>query len=224
MKKHFLFVAVILLMFTSLHASNACAQTSNPTVYLESRDEFSNDFSAGVIRKSVPVTLTEDRQRAGYVVRFTWATNEGSETRGVMTALMIGVYLSGSYERVSMSITDRRSKDVIYSYTCQKGGRHTQSVAECLAKHWKEAFESGKIEMHQFSAIELAGIQDTEAETVSVRKTGETLPAQVSVHPVTSPVVVPETIPAFASQTESVADASRRLKAAKATENAKPQS
>jgi hypothetical protein len=88
----------------SLHATGASAQTTQPTVYLESKEEFANDFSAGVIRKNVPVTLTGDRQQAGYVARFTWATNEGSKTQGVMTALMTGVYLSGSYERVSMSI------------------------------------------------------------------------------------------------------------------------
>jgi hypothetical protein len=224
MKKHSLFTAGALLALATTLAASALAQTTHPTVYLESRDEFSNDFSAGVIRKNVPVTLTEDRQQAGYVVRFTWATNEGSKTQGVMTALMTGIYMSGSYERVSMSITERRSKNVVYSYTCQKGGRHTQSVAECLAKHWKDAFEGRKIEMRQFSAIDLAGIEDTEDETISVRKAGDTLPAQVTAHPATSPAVVPETTPAFAAQTETVADASRRLKAAQAAEKAKPHS
>lgn len=208
---------IVLLVLT---ASVASAQTAHPTVYLESKDEFANDFSAGVIRKNVPVTLTADRQQAGYVARFTWATNEGSRTQGVMTALMTGVYLSGSYERVSMSIIERKSKNLIYSYTCQKGGRHMQSVAECLAKHWKGAFESGKIQMHEFTAGDLEGIQDAEAETVSVRKAGDTVPAQMTLHPEPS---APQTMTVVSQQSESLGDAARRIKAEKATRVAQQQ-
>jgi hypothetical protein len=208
-----IFTLVVLL---ALLASIASAQTGHPTVYLESKDEFANDFAAGVVRKNVPVTLTADRQQAGYVARFTWATNEGSKTQGVMTALMTGMYLSGSYERVSMSITERKSKNLIYSYTCQKGGRHMQSVAECLAKHWKSAFESGKIKMHEFTAGDLEGIQDGEAETVSVRKAGDTVAAQITLHPAASPAAALQNTTASDVQTESVADAARRLKAERA--------
>jgi len=221
MKKNLIFFVLFSAMLISLHVSGASAQT-NPTVFVESKDEFANDFSAGVIRKNVPVTLTGDRQQAGYIVRFTWATNEGSKTRGVMTTLAIGIYMSGSYERVSMSIVERKSRNLIYSYTCQKGGRHMQSVAECLAKHWKHAFESGKINMHQFSVGDLADIQDAEAETVSVRKAGETLPAQVTEHPLVPPPVAPQNSTASDVAMESVADAARRAKAERAARKAKP--
>jgi hypothetical protein len=222
MKKYFFVAAAILGMITT-HATSVSAQADNPTVYLESKDEFANDFSAGVIRKNVPVTLTADRLKAGYVARFSWATNEGSKTQGVMTALITGVYLSGSYERVSMSIIERKSKNIVYSYTCQKGGRHMQSVAECLAKHWKEAFEGRKIKMQQFTASDLADIEDSEAETVSVRKSGDTLAAQITVHP-TAPAAPIQNTTASDVQPESVADASRRLKAERAAQSAKPQS
>jgi hypothetical protein len=208
-----------LVVLFLLAASVSAAQADRPTVYLESKDEFANDFSAGVIRKNVPVTLTADRRQAGYVARFTWATNEGSKTQGVMTALVTGVYMSGSYERVSMSITDRKTKNLIYSYTCQKGGRHMQSVAECLAKHWKEVLQSGKIQMHEFDAADLEGIQDAADETVSVRKAGDTVATQITEHPSVAPQA---TMGDFRSTTasdvpaESVADAARRAKAEKA--------
>jgi hypothetical protein len=223
MKRQFLFSTAMLALLTAANVKSAPAQTSHPTVYLEAKDEFANDFSAGVIRKNVPVTLTTDRQQAGYVARFTWATNEGSKTQGVMTALMTGVYMSGSYERVSMSLIERKSKNVIYSYTCQKGGRHMQSVAECLAKHWKGSFESGKIKMQEFSATDLEGIQDAEAETVSVRKTGDTVPAQITEHPVVTPAMSLQSTTASDVQTESVADAARRLKVERAAQKAKAQ-
>jgi hypothetical protein len=222
MEKHLPLLVAILVLLASVHATSASAQTNNPTVFVESKDEFANDFSAGVIRKDVPVTLTADEHQAGYVARFSWATNEGSKTQGVMTALMTGVYMSGSYERVSMSIIERKSKNLVYSYTCQKGGRHMQSVAECLAKHWKEAFESGKIKMQQFTPSDLAGIQDVEAETVSVRKAGDTLPAQIVDHPPAPPVASLQIIPTPEVQTESVAEAARRLKAERAAQKDKP--
>jgi hypothetical protein len=223
MKKHFVLTASILIMSGAIRATGARAKAIQPTVFLESKDEFANDFSAGVIRKNVPVILTGDRQQAGYIARFTWATNEGSKTRGVMTALMIGVYMSGSFERVSMSIIERKSKNLIYSYTCQKGGRHTQSVAECLAKHWKDWFETGKIKMQVFTASDLAGIQDDIDETVSVRKAGDTLPAQVTEHPAPVASASLQDTTASEVQTESVADAARRLKAEKAAKKPVPQ-
>jgi hypothetical protein len=44
-----------------------------------------------------------------------------------------------------MTIVDAKSKDVVFSYTCRKSTQNLDassalatSVAECLAKHWKE--------------------------------------------------------------------------------------
>ena len=84
--------------------------------------------------------------------------------------------MSGSYERMSMTLLERKSGDVIYSHACLKGGGHIQSVAECLAYHWKTAFANGKIKMKPFTASELESVWDGNAETVSVSKAGDTLP------------------------------------------------
>ena len=200
-------LALIVLLAAS--ASFASAQTLHPTVYLESKDEFANDFAAGVIKKNVPVTLTADRRE--------WATNQGSKTQGVMTSLAWGIYMDGAYERVSMSITDRRSKDLVYSYTCQKGGRHMQSVAECLAKHWKEAFDSGKIRMHEYSAADLAAIQESNPETISIRKDSDIAPVQITSHPAAA--ATPQmTVVSADPEPESLGDYARRMKAEKAAQ------
>jgi len=44
-----------------------------------------------------------------------------------------------------MSIVDTKTKDVVFSYTCKKTSQNmgassalATSVAECLAKHWKD--------------------------------------------------------------------------------------
>jgi hypothetical protein len=177
MMKRVVFAVVTIMMLGELELTTASGQT-NPTVYLEAKDEFANYFSAGVIRKNVPVTLTADLQHAGYVARFTRATNEGSKTLGVLSALMTGVYMKGSYERVSMTLLERKTGDVIYSHACLKGGGHIQSVAECLAYHLKAAFANGKIKMKPFTGSELEAAWDSEAATESVRKTGDALPAR----------------------------------------------
>ena len=205
-------LALVVLLAAS--ASFVSAQTGRPAVYLESKDEFANDFAAGVIKKNVPIVLTSDRRQAGYVVSFSWATNQGSKTQGIMTALATGIYMSGAYERVSMSITDRRSKSLIYSYTCQKGGRHMQSVAECLAKHWKESFESGKTKMREYSAADLAGIQEADPETVSVRKDSDVVPVQITSHP----SAADNSVLAADPQPESLGNYARRMKAEKAAQ------
>jgi hypothetical protein len=131
------------------HAPGAAAQMTLPTVYVEARDEFANDFSAGVIRKSVPVTLTGDHQQAGYVARFTWATNEGSKTRGVMTALETGIYSSRSYERVSMRIIERKLKNLVYrsylnnsQYICRRDLLHAESPAVEFIPSLREQFDA----------------------------------------------------------------------------------
>jgi hypothetical protein len=74
MMRRVLFAVVTLVMLGELGLTSASAQT-NPTVYLEAKDELANYFSAGVIRKNVPVTLTADLQHDGYAVRFTRETN-----------------------------------------------------------------------------------------------------------------------------------------------------
>jgi hypothetical protein len=160
-----LFAVITLVMLGKLELTSASAQT-NPTVYLEAKDELANYFSASVIRKNVPVTLTADLQHAGYVTRFMRATNEGSKTLVVISALMADVYMKESYERVSTTLLERKSGNVIYSHACLKAGHHLQSVAECLAYHWKAAFANGKIKMKPFTASELEPPWDSEAEAL----------------------------------------------------------
>ncbi len=167
MNRYF-FVAMIAVALTP----TASGQTNRPTVYVNAEEQFADDFSASVIEKNVPVTLTANALHADYVVRFMRTTNGGSRTMGFITALVIGIYVSGSYERISMSVKERTSNNLVYSYTCQKGGGQVQAANECLAKHWKHAIESGKTKMQEPQAGEVAKIRGAEAETDSIRILG----------------------------------------------------
>jgi len=110
----------------------------SPRVYVDANDAFANEFSAGVVKKQAPVILTQEPTQVHYIVRFTRQTNHGSKTKGVTTALLFGVYNDGSNERVSMSVLEAKTKNLVFAYTCQKVGDRIQSVAECLAKHWNK--------------------------------------------------------------------------------------
>jgi len=63
---------------------------------------------------------------------------ESAKTRAVVSCRFLD---SGAWDRVSMTVIDSKSKDMVFSYTCQKGGGRLESVAQCLAKHWKDQLE-----------------------------------------------------------------------------------
>lgn len=123
----------------------AWSQTiETPRVYVEGNDAISSAFAAGVQKKHVPVTLTTDGAQSDYTVSLSGQNDKGSKARGITTALFTGVYDSGAWDRVSMTVVDSKTKDVVFSYTCQKGGGRLQSVTECLAKHWKAQLERNR--------------------------------------------------------------------------------
>lgn len=111
---------------------------------MDSNDPFSKYFSSALQKKKVPVTVTTDPASADYTVEFQPEKNNGSVIRGVTNAIQWGRWDSGAYNEVSMQVVDPKTKDVTFSYTCRKpeqftadDNRRLSSVAECLAKHWK---------------------------------------------------------------------------------------
>jgi hypothetical protein len=208
MKRYLILAASLFVGLTTIGVKRASAQTSHPTVFIEAEGELAHDFSAAVIRKKIPVTLTTDRQQAGYVARFTLATKKGSTTRGVLIAVVFGAYISGSYKRVSMSVIERKSQNIIYGDTCETGGRHMRSFAECLAKHWKNSLKRGKTKMREFTAADLESIRDEQAETVRLRNASDTVSAQITAHPVLTTLTL-QSATVSEAPTESEADASR---------------
>jgi hypothetical protein len=131
-----------LLALVLLVPALAFGQTpSARKVYLDPQNPFSNDFAAGIQKKRVPVTLTTDADQSDFTVSLTADSNKGSKARGVTMAIMTGVYSDGAWDKVSMTVVNSKTKEMVFSYTCQKGGGRAQAVAECLAKHWKEQLE-----------------------------------------------------------------------------------
>jgi hypothetical protein len=126
----------ILIAFGLLAPAVAMAQQPGARVYINQNNPFANYFSAGVAKKKVPVVLTGDRS-AEYAVRFSNDSDPGSLTTGIANAVLRGVYDTGASDQISITVINTRTKDIVFSDSCKKQGGRMQSVAECLAKHWK---------------------------------------------------------------------------------------
>ena len=130
--------ALPVILFVSTMSWGQVAQS---TVYLDPNSPFSPDFSAALQKKQVPVTVTTDPAQAQYLANITLANNNGSIFQGITSAITTGTYNNGAWDRATIQIVDAHSKNVVFSYTCKKysqnSGDPTKSVAECLAKHWK---------------------------------------------------------------------------------------
>jgi hypothetical protein len=114
-------------------------------IYLDPDDGFSAYFSSAIQKKKVPVTVTTDPAKADFTAQFQAKDENGSVIKGLLSSLGAGNYDNKSFSEVVMTIVDAKSKDVVFSYTCKKQSQYTDassalatSVAECLAKHWKD--------------------------------------------------------------------------------------
>lgn len=131
-------VTFVILVSATLYAQKGSR------VYLDPHDGFSAYFSSAIEKKKVPVTVTTNPKLADYTVKFQAKNSNGSLVQAIESTVKNGSYDSGAFNEVSMSVTDTKTGDVTFSYTCRKynkyGGDATRadSVAECLAKHWKD--------------------------------------------------------------------------------------
>jgi hypothetical protein len=135
-----LLVAALMLLL----ASTAFAGPQKK-IYLDPDESFSAYFSSAIQKKKVPVTVTTDPKQADYTAQFQAKADDGSIVQGLLSSLGKGTYDSGSFSEVVLSVVDAKSKSIVFSYTCKKSSRYlgassalATSVAECLAKHWKD--------------------------------------------------------------------------------------
>jgi hypothetical protein len=133
-----LVVGALVLLFPAL----VVAQQRK--VYLDPDESFSAYFTSALQKKKVPVTVTQDPKQADFSAQFQAKDSNGSLLKSVLSSVGAGDYNNGSFNEVVMTIVNAK-KDVVFSYTCKKQSQNLDasaalatSVAECLAKHWKE--------------------------------------------------------------------------------------
>ena len=113
-------------------------------IYLDPDNSFSAYFASALQTKKVPVTVTQDPKQADFTAQFQTNGSDGSLVKGVLSTLGAGAFSNGSFNEVIMTIVNA-NKDVVFNYTCKKQSNYMDessnlatSVAECLAKHWKD--------------------------------------------------------------------------------------
>ena len=128
MRKVFLFVLFV--------ASGTFAQLARPTVYIEPQQGFETYLAAAMTKKSVPVDVVTDQTKATYVLR-----SAGGKIARCLFAYCAGIEDKGN---VSVQLIESSSTKMLWAYSVNKqrgGSKNEQSMAEAIAKHFKEFLE-----------------------------------------------------------------------------------
>ena len=131
----------LLLFVTSL----ASAQIAHPTVYIDAKDGFDTYISAAITKKNVPVDVVTDQTKAIYVLK-TAPIEIKQESTGGKVARCLFAYCAGIEDKgnVSVQLIETSSSKMMWAYSVNKqrgGSKNMQSMAEAVAKHFKEFLE-----------------------------------------------------------------------------------
>jgi hypothetical protein len=206
-------IAVLLVLFV---ASLSFTQTSRTTVYIEPQQGFETYIAAAVAKKGVPVDVVTDKTRAVYILRSA-PVEVKSESTGGKIARCLFASCAGIEDKgnVSVQLIEVGSTKMVWAYSVNKqrgGSKNEQSMAEAIAKHFKEFLPNAPA----ISAVPAA------APTPA--------PAAVAAEPVAAPAPAPALTQAayqrpvdpapqatqVISQDNSLADAARKAKQHKA--------
>lgn len=135
-------LAVLLVLFVS---SLSFAQLSRPTVYLEPQQGFETYLAAAFAKKNVPADVVTDQTKATYVLKSA-PVEIKQESTGGKIARCLFAYCAGIEDKgnVSVQLIEASSTKMLWAYSVNKqrgGSKNQQSMAEAVAKHFKEFLE-----------------------------------------------------------------------------------
>jgi len=110
---------------------------ANSKVFLAPMGGFEEDLKAAIQSKKVPVVLVTDKDQADYEIAGT------SDTEKASTAKKVVMWNWHSNEQASITVSDRKSGEVVFAYSVNKksSAHGKRSTAEACAKHLKEQIE-----------------------------------------------------------------------------------
>jgi hypothetical protein len=128
-----------------LVASFSFAQLSRPAVYIEPQQGFETYLAAAMSKKNVPVDVVTDQAKATYVLKSAPVEVKTESTGGKIARCMFascaGIEDKGN---VSVQLIETSSTKMLWAYSVNKqrgGSKNEQSMAEAVAKHFKEFLE-----------------------------------------------------------------------------------
>jgi hypothetical protein len=129
---------VALLLLTSA----AFAQLARPKVYIEPQNGFETYLAAAFAKKGVPVDVVTDQTKATYMLKAA-PVEIRQESTGGKIARCLFAYCAGIEDKgsVSVQLIETSSTKMLWAYSVNKqrgGSKNQQSMAEAVAKHFKE--------------------------------------------------------------------------------------
>lgn len=203
--------AILLVLFVS---SLSLAQ-SKPSVYIEPQQGFEAYIAAAIEKKGVPVDVVTDKTRAIYILRSA-PVEVKSESTGGKIARCLFAYCAGIEDKgnVSVQLIEVGSTKIIWAYSVnkQKGGsKNQQSMAEAIAKHFKEFLPNAPA----LSAVPAAAPTPAPA-AVTAEPAAAPAPAAALTQAAYQRPADPAPATQILSQDNSLADAARKAKQHKA--------
>lgn len=130
------------VLFLLLSTSLLIAQASKPSVYIEPQQGFETYIAAAIAKKGVPVDVVTNKAKAVYVLRSA-PVEVKSESTGGKIARCLFAYCAGIEDKgnVSVQLIEVGSTKMVWAYSVNKqrgGSKNQQSMAEAVAKHFKE--------------------------------------------------------------------------------------
>lgn len=140
--KRFASLCLLFAITAILHAQKPIAASPgshiqpNARVFIEPMDGFETYLTAAILKKKVPLIVTDDRAKADYVI----SGNSHDEKAGWAKTIFIS---GASHATASIIMKDAKTGDLAYAYSVDKFNsvRANQSTAEACAKHLKKAIE-----------------------------------------------------------------------------------
>ena len=211
-------VATLLMLFV---ASLSFAQTSRPTIYLEPQQGFETYIAAAIAKKGVPVDVVIDKNKAIYILRSA-PVEVKSESTGGKIARCLFAYCAGIEDKgnVSVQLIEASSTKMVWAYSVNKqrgGSKNQQSMAEAVAKHFKEFLSGAPAIAEALAPTPAPGVAQAPAQTAA--------PAAVATAPAPIPTSVAyqqqnnvhvQSATQTISQDASLGDTARRAKQHKA--------
>jgi hypothetical protein len=124
-----------------LFGSLSFAQLSRPTVYIEPQQGFETYLAAAMTKKGVPADVVTDPAKATYVLKAAPVEIQKESTGGKVVRCLFancaGIEDKGT---VSVQLIEVSSSKEMWAYSVnkQRGGKNQQSMAEAVAKHFKD--------------------------------------------------------------------------------------
>lgn len=128
-----------------LSSAAGFAQLARPSVYIEPQNGFETYLAAAMAKKKVPVDVVADQTKATYVLKAApveiKSESTGEKLARCAFASCMGIEDKGT---VSVQLIETTSTKVLWAYSVNKqrmGSKDEQSMAEAVAKHFKDFVE-----------------------------------------------------------------------------------